>query len=177
MISERQRKFLFYLVNGLTISRIILSLLVLGLILSGQRITAFIIFLIGVATDLLDGDLARRLNLTSKTGDILDGVADLSLIYSAIIPLFILNEFPILIKIAIVIATFLIFSSILKHTIKNKKFSLPGRRPSTTVNSYFVYTTLAFFIINSPYKHLIAYLTCFIMAATAFDYFTTPKEK
>lgn len=177
MNSEKPRKLLFYLINGLTVSRIILSIFVLILIFLGQRLTAFIIFLIGISTDLLDGDLARRFNLTSKLGVLLDGLADLFLIYSAIIPLFILNEFPFLIKKAIIIGTFLMIFFVLRHSLKNKKFSLPGRRASTTINSYFIYTTLAFFIINSPYKNLIAYLTCFVLIATAFDYFSFSKEK
>ncbi|MCX7778929.1 MAG: CDP-alcohol phosphatidyltransferase family protein [Patescibacteria group bacterium] len=174
---EKKNRILFYLVNSLTITRIILSPFVFYFIFVHQRATAFIIFLIGVATDLLDGDLARRFNLTSKLGDFLDGLADLLLSYAAAIPLFVLKEFSLPLEIAFLIATLLIISSIIKHSLKNKKFCLPGRRPSTTINSYFVYTTLALFIINSPYKNSIGYITCLIMAFTALDYFRTPKEK
>ncbi len=176
MISEKRRKFLFYFVNSLTILRIVLAFIVLGLIFSGYRRQAFVIFLIGVATDLLDGDLARRFKLVSKIGETLDSLADLFLVYGAVIPLFFLNEFTLLIKIGIIIATLLVFVSVLKHTIKNKKITLPGRRPSTTINSYFVYTNLALFIINSPFKYTMAYLTFFIIAITAIDYFTNQKK-
>lgn len=177
MDPEKQKKLIFYLVNGLTIFRLILAVIILMLIFSGQRLQAFIIFLIGILTDLLDGDLARRFNATSEIGSHLDGLADLSLMYSVIIPLFVMNEFTILFKIIVIIVTIGILAVSLEHTIKNKKFTLPGRRPSTTVNSYFCYTNLALFIINSPYKYVMAYLTCFIIAITAFDYFVNQKPK
>lgn len=176
MNQERQKKFLFYLVNSLTVLRVILSIIVLGLIFSNYRLHAFIVFLIAVLTDLLDGDLSRHFNVTSEIGNNLDVLADLSLIYSVIIPLYIFNEFTFLLKVGIIIATILILVASIKHMIKNKKFSLPGRRPSTTINSYFIYTNLALFIINSPYKYSMAYLTCFIIALTAFDYFINQKK-
>lgn len=171
MISGKSQKHLFYLINGLTIFRIILALLVMGLIFSGYHLIAFFIFLLGVLTDLLDGDLARRYHLTSEIGKNLDGLADISLIYGAIIPLFILGDFSTFVEIAIIIATFLILAAVFEHTLKNKKLTMPGRKPSTTINSYFVYTCLALFIINSPYKYPMVYLTLFIIALTAFDYF------
>ncbi|MFN3301914.1 MAG: hypothetical protein ACK413_02740, partial [Patescibacteria group bacterium] len=63
-----------------------------------------------------------------------------------------------------------------EHSLKNKTLVFPRRRASTTINSYFIYTTLAFYLINSPYKTLVAYLTCFILAITAFDYFVNHKK-
>jgi len=175
MSSEKQRKLLFYLINGLTIFRLILTPIILILIFSGFRFQAFFVFLIAVLTDLLDGDLARRHNVVSEIGGILDSIADLSLVYSAVIPIFVLGEFSRPIEIAIFIATFLAFVVILEHSIKNKKLTLPSRRPSSTINSYFVYTNLALFIIDSPYKFPMVYLTFFIIAVTAFDYFINPK--
>ena len=171
-----KKKFQLYFVNSLTILRLIIAPIVSYLIFSRLRVEAFVIFLIGVATDLLDGDLARRFNVTSKLGEFLDALADLTLTYSAIIPLFILNEFPHLIKICCVVATFLAIIAIIKHSLKNKKFTFPRRKASTTINSYFLYTALAFYIIRSPHKHLIGYLTCLILALTAFDYFFTSRN-
>jgi cardiolipin synthase len=171
-----KKKIQFFIVNSLTILRLIIAPVVSYLIFSNLRVEAFIIFLIGVATDLLDGDLARRFNVTSKLGEFLDALADLTLTYSGVIPLFILNEFPPLIKTCCLIATFLAIVAIIKHSLKNKKFTFPRRKASTTINSYFLYTALAFYIINSPHKHLIGYLTCLILALTAFDYFTSPRN-
>lgn len=171
MNSEKSPNHLFYLINSLTVLRIILALLVMGLIFSEHRLMAFFVFLIGVLTDLLDGDLARRYHLTSEIGKNLDGLADISLIYGAVIPLFILGDFSPFIEVVIIIATLLVLVAVFEHTLKNKKLTMPGRKPSTTINSYFIYTCLALFIINSPYKYPMVYLTLFIIALTAFDYF------
>jgi len=175
-MSDRKKIFFYYLVNFLTFLRIIIAFIVAILIFYGLRLTAFVFFLVGVATDLLDGDLARRFDVTSKLGEITDPLADASLIYSAIIPIFILNEFSFFIKIGIVIATLFFLILVVESTIKNKRFTLPRRKAGTTINSYFIYTTLAFYIINSPHKNLIAYLTCLILALTAFGYFTNHKK-
>ncbi len=170
-----KKKFQFYLVNSLTILRLILSPIVAFLIFFGLRVEAFILFLVGVATDLIDGDLARRFNVTSNSGANLDALADLILVYSGVIPLFFLNEFPSFIKISIIIATILAVVGIIKYSLENKRLTFPRRKVSTTINSYFIYTALAFYIINSSYKHLIGYFACLVLSLTAFDYFVKKR--
>lgn len=178
MEQEKFKKRMFYLVNGLTVLRIILALLTMGLIFSGYRLAAFFTFLLGILTDLMDGDLARRHHVVSEFGKILDPIADLSLMYSVIIPLFILGEFSIFVEGAVIFASLAVIAAVLEHSIKNKKLTiLCRRRPSSVINSYFVFTYLTLCIIDSPYKHPMAYLTLFILAITAFDYFVNNQEK
>lgn len=69
--------------NKLTISRIVLTFICIGLILRNtfnSLILAFLIFLIASLTDFLDGFMARRKNLVSDLGKILDPIADKILI-------------------------------------------------------------------------------------------------
>ena len=70
-----------YFITLLTISRIILGSIIFILLTSPNGYSlAFFLFLITGLTDYLDGYLARKYNLVSKLGEILDPIADKILI-------------------------------------------------------------------------------------------------
>ena len=87
--------------NKLTILRIILSFICIGFILKNSfssLVTAFIIFCIASITDFLDGYLARKRNLISDLGKILDPIADKILIigvFCAFLELRVINAWMI----------------------------------------------------------------------------------
>jgi CDP-diacylglycerol---glycerol-3-phosphate 3-phosphatidyltransferase len=60
---------------------------VVGLLLGGNDTAAAIVFLAAAATDYLDGRLARRWEVTSQLGSLLDTTADKLLISTALIAL------------------------------------------------------------------------------------------
>ena len=68
-----------HLPNLLTILRLFLVPCFLGASMKGMYVTAFVIFVSAAVTDILDGMLARRLNLRSRLGAILDPAADKTL--------------------------------------------------------------------------------------------------
>ncbi len=80
--------------NILTLSRILFIPIYINFFLNGDYIIAGSIFAFSAITDFLDGYIARKYNLTSKLGRILDPLADkltiisilLVLIFSSIIP-------------------------------------------------------------------------------------------
>lgn len=75
-----------YLPNGLTILRIILTLIFMVFIfLPGLKATIFAFFLFSLAalTDFYDGRLARKYNLVSDFGKLLDPIADKILVLGA----------------------------------------------------------------------------------------------
>ncbi len=84
--------------NILTIFRILLILPIIFYIFSGNYILAFIIFTISGLTDIADGCIARRFNLISTFGKLMDPLADkltqistlACLTFSNIIPVWIL---------------------------------------------------------------------------------------
>ncbi len=84
--------------NALTTSRIVLVPVFVVLLLAedgastSMRIWAALVFVIAVATDWLDGDLARRHGLVTNFGKIADPIADKALIGAALICLSILGE-------------------------------------------------------------------------------------
>ena len=73
--------------NILTISRLFFAPLIAWFILSGNNYWALVTYFIALATDGLDGYLARKNNELTKLGFYLEAVADNVLIASVVIPL------------------------------------------------------------------------------------------
>tara|TARA_Y100000748_G_C15389844_1_gene447084 strand:+ start:372 stop:908 length:537 start_codon:yes stop_codon:yes gene_type:complete len=70
-----------YFINLLTLSRIFLAAVIFLLLTRVEGyFLAFILFFVAGATDYFDGYLARKYNLTSQIGEILDPIADKILI-------------------------------------------------------------------------------------------------
>ena len=87
-----------YVPNTLTILRFILIPLILYFIFTGNYLLGFIFFTLSGITDILDGTIARKFNLISNFGKLMDPLADkltqisvlASLVIKDIIPLWIL---------------------------------------------------------------------------------------
>lgn len=175
MLSKRPS--LFYFINGLSAVRLILGPIIAVTIFSELKLLSFTLFLFAVFTDLLDGYLARRFNLTSEFGRNLDGIADLSIIVLPIIPLAILGDLPDFFVVIVVTAGVLVSLQTLLNTAKNKRIFIPKRKISGVINSYFIYAAIAFSIVNFVHKTLSIVLSSFILILTIFDYFFYNKEK
>jgi cardiolipin synthase len=68
-----------HLPNILTVLRLILVPCFLAASLRGMFVAAFVIFVSAAMTDILDGMIARRLNVRSRIGALLDPAADKTL--------------------------------------------------------------------------------------------------
>lgn len=79
--------------NALTVGRLFLSAIFLWMVLYSPRAEhptrlldgAFVMFLVAAITDVIDGHVARRFNVTSKFGRIVDPLADKVLVCGAFI--------------------------------------------------------------------------------------------
>lgn len=71
--------------NQLTMARIIMVPVVMALMLMGYEIPALIVFAIASITDFFDGYIARKKNLVSSFGKIMDPLADKLLSFGALI--------------------------------------------------------------------------------------------
>lgn len=86
--------------NALTVLRILLVpvFLILLLVDGGQDVSmrwwALAVFLLAMATDKIDGDLARKYNLITNFGKVADPIADKSLMAAALIGLAAITELP-----------------------------------------------------------------------------------
>lgn len=80
--------------NQLTIGRIFAIPLFIVLLMMGFRVAATIVFLLAAFTDMLDGKIARRYNLVTNFGKLMDPLADKLLTMSAFICLVALDQIP-----------------------------------------------------------------------------------
>ena len=69
--------------NKLTIARVIAVPFFIIFYMRGYFIAAFILFTAASLTDMLDGKIARKYNLVTNFGKIMDPLADKILVYSA----------------------------------------------------------------------------------------------
>ncbi len=89
-----------FIPNVLTFGRFILTIVFLVMILCSGHVadrssfldTAFIIFVVAGLTDIIDGKVARKLNVTSKFGRMLDPLADKVLVCGAFICFALIGE-------------------------------------------------------------------------------------
>ena len=69
--------------NKLTIARVIAVPFFIAAYMTGLYYVAFVLFILASLTDMLDGKIARKYNLVSNFGKIMDPLADKILVYSA----------------------------------------------------------------------------------------------
>ncbi len=69
--------------NKLTIARVIAVPFFIAAYMTGYNLVAFILFVAASLTDMLDGKIARKYNLVTNFGKIMDPLADKILVYSA----------------------------------------------------------------------------------------------
>lgn len=90
LLTSPPRPRLWNLPNQLTASRFVLALVLFGLIAARLWLWCLIVFLVAAFTDWLDGYLARKQNLMSTLGRILDPLVDKVLmcgVYVCLLPI------------------------------------------------------------------------------------------
>lgn len=81
--------------NIITFSRIPLAAIFVMLFMDGRELQALLVLAIAGATDLVDGFVARRFNLVSDTGKLLDPLADKLLAVSVLAALTLKGYVPL----------------------------------------------------------------------------------
>lgn len=104
--SGAQKPSNWNLPNVLTSLRILFIPVFVWLVLSGQQWWAFGLFAVLMATDKLDGDIARARGLITDFGKIADPIADKALMTAALVSLNIIGALPVWITVAILIREF-----------------------------------------------------------------------
>ena len=94
-MENKEKEFRFKnLPNQLTIARICAIPLFIILLLMGFRVAATVVFLAAAFTDMLDGKIARKYNLVTNFGKLMDPLADKLLTMAAFVCLVELGDIP-----------------------------------------------------------------------------------
>jgi CDP-diacylglycerol--glycerol-3-phosphate 3-phosphatidyltransferase len=161
--------------NTITVSRIALSIIFLLLAQIGLSICAFIILIVAIASDFLDGYLARKLDAVTTAGKMLDPFADKLIIIFGFIITYLHNIIPkwfvlfVAIKELIIIIGAIILLS--KNKVEFVKPSIFGKLAMLVQSTYLIYLSFNIFILKShPNKVLneIILIVSIIFAAASF---------
>ena len=110
------RVSLSHLPNIITLARIALVPVLILLLKDQDYAAGLIVFVIAGASDALDGYLAKRLNVQSRLGAILDPVADKLLLVSAYVMLTVLGHIPFWLVLVVVFRDLLIVGGYMLYT-------------------------------------------------------------
>lgn len=144
--------------NKLTVSRIILTFLMMGFLFGhgfAAKLTAFFIFLLACVTDFLDGRIARKRHEISDFGKIMDPIADKVLILGALLAFVEMGLIPAWMVIVIIIREFSItglrFFAIKKGTVLAAESAGKHKTISQMVTVFFI---LFFLVIHESVAYL-----------------------
>lgn len=99
--------------NVITLGRILLVPVVVWAIGANQMQIAFVLFVVAGISDAIDGYLAKRFNMTSEIGALLDPLADKALLVSIYVTLAIVAEIPAWLAILVVSRDIMIVGAVI----------------------------------------------------------------
>src|SRR4051794_22249358 len=160
--------------NIITLGRIILVPFIVWAIASNQMEIAFAVFIVAGVSDAVDGFLAKRLNMTSELGALLDPLADKALLVSIYIALGIWGAIPRWIVILVVSRDIMIVSAVIVSWLFGKPVQMKPLMVSklnTTAQVAFaalVLGSLGFGFQMSPYDSVLkALVTVFTLSSVS----------
>jgi cardiolipin synthase (CMP-forming) len=161
--------------NLITLGRILLVPIVVWAIASNQMEIAFAVFIVAGVSDGVDGFLAKRFNLRSELGALLDPLADKALLVSIFITLGVWGAIPRWIVILVVSRDIMIVAAVIVSWLFEKPVAMKPLMVSklnTVAQVSFaalVLASLGFGFDPAPYDLiLMALVTVFTLVSVAF---------
>ena len=160
--------------NIITLGRILLVPIIVSAIVSSQMEIAFAVFLVAGISDAVDGFLAKRFNMASELGALLDPLADKALLVSIYIALGVWGEIPRWIVILVVSRDIMIVAAVIVSWLFDKPVAMKPLMVSklnTVAQVAFaalVLAALAFGFEPAPYDIiLMALVTVFTLSSVS----------
>ncbi|MDQ6967114.1 MAG: CDP-alcohol phosphatidyltransferase family protein [Mariprofundaceae bacterium] len=110
--------------NMLTLARIIMTPVIVYMVLSDQAWLALVLMVIAGITDMLDGAIARYFNLRTTVGAYLDPMADKILLISLFVTLFIVEQVPLFVFLAIIFRDLIIVVGAITYEIVTHRLTM-----------------------------------------------------
>ena len=155
--------------NSITFFRILSAPIILWLILEEKIEIAFWIFILASFSDLVDGYIARKLNLVTNFGKILDPISDKVLIFSVFLSLSYKNILATPIIIIIILRDFIILIGTVLALLVKKKFNYsPSKIGKFTFFSQCFYAGILLYHHSGQYdlEFIIKYFGLFVIYIT-----------
>lgn len=167
---------MFTIPNCITIIRILLIPVYLYLFVQGEFFLAGIIFAASALTDLVDGHIARKYNMESRLGKLLDPLADKLTIVSILFVLIKLDIIPRIVSIIILgREIFILLSAVITYFFGHDLID-PTFIGKTSV--FLLYTAITFKLLNINYfGNWLFYIIIPINIFSAVDYFLKAYRK
>lgn len=90
----RSVKLVELIPNGLSAARVIVSPFIVSLAFQGHWCGAFVLLVVAVVSDAVDGEVARKLRVASKLGQALDTTGDIAYSVAVLAGLFLTETAP-----------------------------------------------------------------------------------
>ena len=146
-----------------------------------QYIISGVIFIIASLTDFLDGYIARKYNLVTDTGKILDAIADKVLVNPILILLACNGFIPVIIPVIYVTRDIVVDAIKMQAASKGKVVAAikSGKWKTATMMVGLVlvfFYNIPFEFINIRVDLFLLYFACIMSIVSAFQYFSLNKE-
>ena len=160
--------------NIITLGRILLVPVIVWAIASNQMEVAFALFIIAGVSDAVDGFLAKRFNMASELGALLDPLADKALLVSIYVALGIWDAVPRWLVILVVSRDIMIVGAVIVSWLFGKPIPMKPLMVSKlntvaqVAYAALVLAALGFKFEQSPYNWiLMGFVTVFTLASVA----------
>src|SRR6201992_239958 len=160
----------------ITLGRILLVPIIIWAIASDQMALAFAVFVIAGVSDAVDGFLAKRFQMTTELGALLDPLADKALLVSIFIALGIWGAIPRWIVILVVSRDIMIVGAVIVSWLFDKPVAMKPSMVSklnTVAQVAFaalVLGSLGFQFSSSPYDLILIILVTILTLSSVFLY-------
>lgn len=170
LLQKIDSKEIFVLPNLISFFRILAAITILiAAIIREIHLWVAILYLAAVASDKIDGVVARFFKKRTRLGQILEPIADSILSYAVVTYLYLNLTFPKLIFYTAIIL--LIFGAAMNvyFYLKRRKWYIPSL-DSSRVALVVLYTAGVFYFFNLPYKIIFVYIALVCGLFGYFDY-------